>query len=260
PMLRLLTEHLADRSAIVTYNGRSFDWPLLRGRFVLNRLKPPSPPPHLDLLHCARRTLKPRLGSARLVAVERGALGMHRVDDIDGSEIPEVYHAFVRTGRPGAMARVIEHNAHDLVAMAALLGHLVEALAGPRPKDAGDDLLAFANLAERAGDAEGATRFARAAAERPGPHAANAHLLLAEQARRAGVHASEEAALKAALTHATDAWALAHLHWRLAILYEHRLGRPDLALHHAHAAQIREPAADHQRRIERLRRRLDASC
>ncbi|MGZ3460955.1 MAG: ribonuclease H-like domain-containing protein, partial [Archangium sp.] len=55
PMLRVLAERMAESSCLVTFNGKSFDWPLLRTRFVLNRVSPPAELPHLDLLHCARR-------------------------------------------------------------------------------------------------------------------------------------------------------------------------------------------------------------
>ena len=60
PMLRVLAERMAESSCLVTFNGKSFDWPLLRTRFVLNRVPVPAELPHLDLLHCARRVFKHR--------------------------------------------------------------------------------------------------------------------------------------------------------------------------------------------------------
>ena len=60
PMLRVLAERMAEPPAWSTYNGKSFDWPLLRTRFVLNRVPTPAELPHLDLLHCARRVFKHR--------------------------------------------------------------------------------------------------------------------------------------------------------------------------------------------------------
>src|SRR5262245_28950257 len=70
PMLARLTERLSSASCIVSFNGKSYDWPLLRTRFVMNRMPVPTPPPHLDLLHCARRAFRHRCESARLVELE----------------------------------------------------------------------------------------------------------------------------------------------------------------------------------------------
>ncbi|HSI06085.1 MAG TPA: ribonuclease H-like domain-containing protein, partial [Myxococcota bacterium] len=61
PMLEELAMRIASSSCIVSYNGKSFDWPLLRTRFVLNRMKVPEPEAHVDLLHCARRVYRRRL-------------------------------------------------------------------------------------------------------------------------------------------------------------------------------------------------------
>jgi uncharacterized protein YprB with RNaseH-like and TPR domain len=72
PMLHWLRERVQQSSCVVSFNGKAFDWPLLRTRFVLNRVPAPSLPPHLDLLHCARRVLRPRLQSVRLVADGKG--------------------------------------------------------------------------------------------------------------------------------------------------------------------------------------------
>ena len=63
-MLRLLAERIEAASCLVTYNGKAFDWPLLRTRFVMNRLAVPEPVMHLDLLHCARRPHRGRAAVA----------------------------------------------------------------------------------------------------------------------------------------------------------------------------------------------------
>ncbi|MCZ7679242.1 MAG: ribonuclease H-like domain-containing protein [Sandaracinaceae bacterium] len=85
PMLRRLAERVEGASCLVSYNGKSYDWPLLRNRFVLNRVPVAAPPAHLDLLHCARRIFKRRLGQVRLVHLEAQVLGMQREHDIDGA-------------------------------------------------------------------------------------------------------------------------------------------------------------------------------
>ncbi|RKH92375.1 hypothetical protein D7Y13_37020, partial [Corallococcus praedator] len=166
PMLRLLAERMASSSCLVTYNGKSFDWPLLRTRFVLNRVPVPKELPHLDLLHCARRVFKHRGEGARLVHLESKVLGHHRVDDVDGSLIPELYFRFLRGTDGSELVPVLEHNQKDLLLLAALLGDLVRRFRaeGTEQQDP-RDLLGFAVVAERAGDAERALAFAKAAAE-----------------------------------------------------------------------------------------------
>src|SRR5690606_7306009 len=104
PMLRRLAERVEGASCLVSYNGKSYDWPLLRNRFVLNRVPVAAPPAHLDLLHCARRIFKRRLGQVRLVHLEAQVLGMHREHDIDGAEIPQRFWDFVRSADGSALA------------------------------------------------------------------------------------------------------------------------------------------------------------
>ena len=123
PMLERLRERIEAASMLVTFNGKSFDMPLLRTRFVMTRSSPPAEPPHLDLLHLARRIHGKRTGrGCRLIALERDILGFERVDDVPSSEIGASYMHFLRTGEAGALLGVIEHNAWDVVAMAALVG------------------------------------------------------------------------------------------------------------------------------------------
>src|SRR6202012_4449654 len=86
PMLERVRERIAASSMIVTFNGKSFDMPLLRTRFVMAGMAAPAEPPHLDLLHVARRVHKERTrrsaGACRLTALEREILGFERIDDV----------------------------------------------------------------------------------------------------------------------------------------------------------------------------------
>ncbi len=109
---------------IVTYNGRGFDWPLLVTRYRLARRAAPAHAGQLDLLPHVRRLFKHRLGDARLATVERDLLGIHRVDDVAGWEIPERFLAFVRGGPAGPLAPVVTHNAEDVRSLGRLLLHL----------------------------------------------------------------------------------------------------------------------------------------
>ncbi|CAM3393791.1 ribonuclease H-like domain-containing protein [Corallococcus sp. ZKHCc1 1396] len=256
PMLRLLAERMASSSCLVTYNGKSFDWPLLRTRFVLNRVPVPKELPHLDLLHCARRVFKHRGEGARLVHLESKVLGHHRVDDVDGSLIPELYFRFLRGTDGSELVPVLEHNQKDLLLLAALLGDLVRRFKaeGTERQDP-RDLLGFALVAERAGDPARALSFAAAAAEGGGPVGIEALVVASRLSRRAGDCETAVAHLQRALTFARPGQG-ATLHLSLTKLYEHSLKDLPRALFHARLAAPVELPADHQLRLERLERRL----
>jgi hypothetical protein len=109
---------------LVTYNGRSFDWPLLDTRFRMNRRVAPALDGHLDLLLLVRRLFRHRLPDARLQTVERQLLRRHRAPDIPASEIPAIYHSFLRGGPVGPIRVVARHNAEDVVTLGRILAHL----------------------------------------------------------------------------------------------------------------------------------------
>lgn len=258
PMLHWLRERVQRSSCVVSFNGKTFDWPLLRNRFVLNRVRAPALPPHIDLLHCARRILRPRLKSVRLVELERKVLGMYREDDISGALIPQLYFDYLDGGDMSPMAKVIEHNANDLIALAALVaelvGHFDEVHGGDDPRDH----LAYAKVAERTGDPARARSFAAAAANGGGESACTveACLLDARMARRGGELDDEERALLAALEAADADELRAAVQLALAKFYEHR--RKDLgrALEHAAGTALAEGDEAAERRVSRLQRRL----
>jgi len=101
----------------VTYNGGSFDLPVLRSRCVMQRRLFPEYP-HLDLLHLVRRLYAPRIGSCTLGAVEARVLHRPRYDDTPGSEAPERFHEFLRTGDYGVVLPVFEHHLRDIAHLA----------------------------------------------------------------------------------------------------------------------------------------------
>jgi uncharacterized protein YprB with RNaseH-like and TPR domain len=148
PMLAHVRDRIAASSMLVTFNGKSFDLPLLRTRFVMARLEPPREPPHLDLVHVARRVHKPRGVECKLTTIEREVLGFARENDVAGGEVSQRYLDFLRTGDASALLGVIEHNAWDVVAMAALVGLYGEPLDGTR-LDA-EDLVGVARTLKRA--------------------------------------------------------------------------------------------------------------
>lgn len=129
-LLHELAARLAERPVLVTFNGKSFDWPLLENRFTMTRaMKVPHLAAHLDLLHPARALWKLRLGSVRLVELERHVLdaerlGWHRGDDVASALIPQFYFDYLRGGTADPLAGVVKHNQMDLRGLAALFGKI----------------------------------------------------------------------------------------------------------------------------------------
>jgi uncharacterized protein YprB with RNaseH-like and TPR domain len=260
PVLRMLAERMAESSCLVTFNGKSFDWPLLRTRFVLNRVPVPAELPHLDLLHCSRRVFKHRGSGTRLVQLEEHILGHRRIGDVDGALIPDLYFRFLRGGSSAALTPVLDHNANDLLLLAALLGELVRRFRTSRAEDEDPrDLLGFAGVAMRAGDYARAQSFAQAAARGGGTVSVEALTLASRLSRKAGDSEAAVALLQQALTSARGAQA-APLHLSLTKLYEHALKDPARALHHARLTAAAESPEEQRHRVSRLERKLGRSA
>lgn len=139
-MLEEVRADLLDGDGLVTYNGRSFDCPLLEGRLLMARMAPlPRSLPHLDLLQPARRIFRARLGGCTLGGVESAVLGRDRGPDIPGFLIPETYFAYLRSGDPEPLREVLAHNRQDVVSLSLLLDHLCgllgDGLAAAHPLD-----------------------------------------------------------------------------------------------------------------------------
>src|SRR6266403_1879393 len=129
-LLHELSPRIAERPVLVTFNGKSFDWPLLENRFTMTRsIAVPKLAAHLDLLHPARALWKLRLGSVRLVELERQVLdartlGWHREEDVLAALIPQHYFDYLRGGPAEPLAAVVRHNQMDLRGLAALVGKI----------------------------------------------------------------------------------------------------------------------------------------
>lgn len=120
------TRMLGEAEMLVSFNGKSFDLPVLRDRVGFHGLETSHEPPHLDLLHASRRMWKNVLPDCRLQTLESSVCGRRRTGDIPGDEIPAAYHRFVRTGDASDMLAVFHHNALDLITLADVAAALAE--------------------------------------------------------------------------------------------------------------------------------------
>lgn len=128
-MLALFAGWLDEGTVLASYNGKSYDAPLLKGRLRLNRIAHRLDAlPHVDWLHPTRRAYRGVYENCRLATIEREALGIVREDDLPGSEAPAAWLAFLRGQSSRNLARVLEHNRQDVVTLARLGDHL-----GARP-------------------------------------------------------------------------------------------------------------------------------
>lgn len=126
-----LAEFLAGFSGLATYNGKSFDWPLLCDRFNFHRMTfPDLGELHLDLLHAARRVWKGMRTGFTLQEVENSILGRKRVRDIPGYLIPAAYYDYLRSGRFDQIELILEHNFHDVTSLIMLAVRLGQVFSG----------------------------------------------------------------------------------------------------------------------------------
>ena len=128
-LLFALRERIAEHPVLITFNGKSFDWPLLETRYRMSRkISLPTPRAHLDFLHPARNLWRLRLGSVRLSELERYILGWDRGADLLSSLIPQIYFDYLRGGPPERLVPVLNHNQMDLRGLAALSSRILSLL------------------------------------------------------------------------------------------------------------------------------------
>ena len=162
-LLEGLTGFLAPCQALVTFNGKAFDAPLLNTRYALHQIPCPfTDYAHLDLLPLARRLWRDRLPSRALKYLEENVLSAPRsLEEVPGYEIPYLYFDYLRTRDARPLKGVFYHNAMDVVAMAALLSHVAAMLADPFSEmvEHGLDVIALAKLFEDLGEWDKAARL-----------------------------------------------------------------------------------------------------
>ena len=197
-------EGLGESAVLVSYNGKSFDWPLFRNRCVMTGRREPAVQLHLDLLGTARRLWRPIHGSAALGELEGPVLGKERTEDVPGSEIPAVYFSYLEKGNDERLPLVMSHNAEDVASLAALFGKALRIYEAPEgsAKEGEVDLRGLGRTLVACGRLEeGHGALARAA--RQGDEIAA--LLLARTLRREG-RAAEAGEALALAGEGFEAW------------------------------------------------------
>lgn len=127
PALIALRSDLDEDAVLVTFNGKTFDLPYLRGRYAFYGEPPHMKNPHFDILHTARRQWKRVFPDCRLTTLENRLFGIVRDGDIPSSMVPEFYTTYLATGNAGPLVPIVSHNRQDLVTLARLFFHLQEA-------------------------------------------------------------------------------------------------------------------------------------
>jgi tetratricopeptide (TPR) repeat protein len=247
-LLVTLAERMAERCVLVTFNGKSFDWPLLETRYRMTRtLRPPAPRAHLDFLHPARNLWRLRIGSVRLQELERHVLGWNRGADVASEFIPEIYFDFLRGGPPEPLVPIFLHNQMDLRGLAALSSRIVSLLSeADRPGKDGFELFGLSRICERRGEAKRARRHyeqALEADELPPETNRVARRSLARMAKRAGDFSRARDLWEGMLGSSQEGL---EAYEQLAIYYERHIREPQ------RAAVVSRNALAELRRAKRL--------
>lgn len=259
-LLFRLAEHLQQFDVLITYNGKTYDQPLLETRFRMSRARPPfNRMEHLDLLFGARRLWKLRLESCRLVDLENRILGVERQGDLPGEMIPYCYFDFLRTKQAFQLIPIFHHNAIDILSLACLTA--IVPLAFRSPEEAnfrhGADLIGLARWLRQAERNEEALRLFRRAVAMGLPDDLLFRTLwdIAALERRLGCDAAALAAM-AELAGSRNPFRVRALE-ELAKHYEHRERNYAMALEMTRSALAFEDTPAIRKREERLKARLN---
>ena len=224
-LLVTLAERMAERRVLVTFNGKSFDWPLLETRFRMTRkIAPPIPRAHLDFLHPARNLWRIRLGSVRLAELEKHVLGWNRGADLISAMIPQYYFDYLRGGSPEPLVQIFLHNQMDLRGLAGLASRILSVLAEPDANGPdGLELFGVSRICERRGETARARKHYAASieAELPPETDRAARKSLARLAKRERDYPLALELWNSILGYSREGL---EAYEQLAIYYEHELG------------------------------------
>jgi len=230
-LLFALRERIAEHPVLVTFNGKSFDWPLLETRYrMCRKISVPAPRAHLDFLHPARNLWRLRLGSVRLSELERYVLGWDRGTDVLSGQIPRIYFDYLRGGPPERLVPVLNHNQMDLRGLAALSSRVLILLSDA--ENLGQDgleLFGVSRICEKGGeDARARKLYEKSIASfLPAETDRTARRSLARLAKREGDFDLACELWKGALGNSRHGY---EAYEQLAIYYEHTARHPEQAL------------------------------
>ena len=163
-VLRHVLSHFERAKALVTFNGRAFDIPLLQSRLIMQRIRDDITSfPHVDLLHTARRVWKLRLSSCRLSALEEHIYNEPRVDDLPGVEVPQRYFDYLKCRDFSLLEDILKHNAQDIATLVRLLYTLSELHENPMSAEYVQDIFSLGRVYEKRGRMQTARACYRAA-------------------------------------------------------------------------------------------------
>ena len=185
-LLKHVAAGLERFDVLCTFNGSTFDMPLLESRMLMNRMdRSCLEIPHIDLLHMSRRLWKLRLGRCNLGRLEEVILGQPREDDLPGSEVPQRYFTYLKTKREDLLDDILKHNAQDIASLCVLLNHMAGLYQHPENIRFGEDVYSMGRALDRNRQPERA-RVCYRLASRNGKMSAMASAALAVSWRRAG--------------------------------------------------------------------------
>jgi uncharacterized protein len=254
--LHRLREELDAAEGLASFNGGSFDLPVLRTRWVMARMPGElASLPHVDLLTLVRALYRHRMESCTLRIVEERLLGYERDDPVAGALVPDAYFAYLQRGYSPMLEAVLEHNRLDVISLVHLHSRLLSRLEGADAgMDASDWLALGRHRLRRGARADGWHALRNAAGFRQGEAAATAGLLMARKLARRGAVSGADGLLGWLERSISDDVRLPVARARLI---EWRRRDPQLALAVVEAAQDRIPdeAAALEARRTRLRRK-----
>lgn len=249
-LLLELTGRFAERRVLVTFNGKSFDWPLLQTRYRISRAAfLEEPDAHLDLLHPARQLWRMRLKSVALSELERQVLGLERGYDIPSETIPRRYFDFLRGGPAEPIIEVFQHNQMDLRGLASLAVHIIGIMHEPESMLChAQDLFGISRLLQRRGEEHLAGQVYQRALEQglPEPAERTAQRELALLAKRQRDFERSNALWEQLLGDSPDGL---RAYEQLAIYFEHRAREPERAATLMREALVRLREALHAGRV-----------
>ena len=163
-LLAHVAEEMEKRRVLCTFNGATFDLPLLEARFTMQRMREMYPKkPHVDLLPTSRRVWKLRLKKCNLTSLEEAVLGLRRENDLPGALVPERYFSFLKTRDFSLLNDILDHNVQDIVSLAHILARLMRLHDTPLLAQEPEDVFSLGRVYEKRGKSEKARMCYRAA-------------------------------------------------------------------------------------------------